>query len=97
MAVLQHAHPCCHISNGAVCRYKSYQYRCQDSQDLSGMGIRTLVDVISLTVARLVTSMVEVGVGWRAPQQAPPIKFWMSKHCFFLGNGYIYSLGRMCL
>lgn len=25
---------------------------------------------------RLATWMVEVGVGWRAPQQAPPIKFF---------------------
>lgn len=45
------------------------------------MGIRTLVDVISLAVASLATSMVEVGVEWRARQQAPPKSFFMFLVC----------------
>lgn len=41
------------------------------------MGILAMVDVISLTVASLATSMVEVGVERRAPQQAPPKSFFV--------------------
>lgn len=45
------------------------------------MGILAMVDVISLSVACLATSMVEVGLGWRAPQQASPKSFFMFLVC----------------
>ena len=44
------------------------------------MGILAMVDVIIVLAVRLATSMVEVGVEWRAPQPTPPINFF----CFLV-------------
>ena len=48
------------------------------------MGILAMVDVIIVLAARLATSMVEVGVEWRAPQHTPPINFFCFLVCFVL-------------
>ena len=58
---------------------------------LSGMGILAMVDVIIVLAVSLATSMVEVGVEWRTPQQTPPINFFYFLVCFVLETAVTVS------